>query len=85
MAALRVTATGLGVEQVPATVPALLGLIAADAVAVLGGAEAGRLRECANPECSLLFVDTSRAGARRWCSMSSCGAREKMQRYRSDR
>ncbi|MEV6827945.1 ABATE domain-containing protein [Amycolatopsis sp. NPDC051102] len=85
VAALRITATGLGVEQVPATVPALLGLIAADAVAVLGGAAAGRLRECANPECSLLFVDTSRAGVRRWCSMSGCGAREKMQRYRSDR
>ncbi|WP_410568705.1 CGNR zinc finger domain-containing protein [Amycolatopsis sp. cmx-4-61] len=81
--ALRVTSAGLRAERVPATVPSLLGLIAADAVAVLGGGDAARLRECANPECSLLFLDTSRAGARRWCSMAACGSRDKMQRYRA--
>ncbi|HET6711976.1 CGNR zinc finger domain-containing protein [Amycolatopsis sp.] len=81
--ALHVTPAGLRARPVSPTVPALLGLIAADAVALLGGADAARVRECANPECSLLFLDTSRAGARRWCSMSACGSREKMQRYRS--
>ncbi|MET8997048.1 ABATE domain-containing protein [Amycolatopsis sp. NPDC004169] len=81
--ALVDTAEGLRSRVVSATVPSLLGSIAADAVAVLGGEDAGRLRECANPECSLLFLDTSRAGVRRWCSMSSCGSREKMQRYRA--
>ncbi|MGW3959733.1 CGNR zinc finger domain-containing protein [Amycolatopsis sp. NPDC005003] len=81
--ALRVGAEGLRAERVSATVPSLLGLLAADAVAVLGGDEAARVRECANPECSLLFLDTSRAGARRWCSMSACGSRDKMQRYRA--
>jgi predicted RNA-binding Zn ribbon-like protein len=80
---LRVTPDGLRAQPVSPTVPSLLGLIAADAVAVLGGGDAARLRECANPECSLLFLDTSRAGARRWCSMSACGSRDKMQRYRS--
>ena len=81
--ALHVTSAGLRAQVVSATVPSLLGLIAADAVAVLGSDDAARVRECANPECSLLFLDTSRAGARRWCSMSACGSREKMQRYRS--
>ncbi|WP_410609293.1 CGNR zinc finger domain-containing protein [Amycolatopsis sp. lyj-109] len=81
--ALHVTPEGLRAQPASVTVPSLLGLIAADAVAVLGGDDAARLRECANPECSLLFLDTSRAGARRWCSMSACGSREKMQRYRS--
>ncbi|MEV5713346.1 ABATE domain-containing protein [Amycolatopsis mediterranei] len=81
--ALEVTSEGLRAQPVPATVPSLLGLIAADAVAILGGADAARVRECANPECSLLFLDTSRAGARRWCSMSACGSRDKMQRYRA--
>ncbi|MEV7094601.1 ABATE domain-containing protein [Amycolatopsis sp. NPDC051045] len=81
--ALHATPAGLRAQPVSATVPSLLGLLAADAIAVLGGDDAARLRECANPECSLLFLDTSRAGARRWCSMSACGSREKMQRYRS--
>lgn len=81
--ALHVTPAGLRAQRVSATVPSLLGLIAADAVAVLGSDDAARVRECANPECSLLFLDTSRAGARRWCSMSACGSRDKMQRYRS--
>lgn len=31
--------------------------------------------------CGWLFLDTSRAGARRWCSMNVCGARHKMRRY----
>jgi predicted RNA-binding Zn ribbon-like protein len=81
--ALHVTPAGLRAQRVSATVPSLLGLIAADAVAVLGSDDAARVRECANPGCSLLFLDTSRAGARRWCSMSACGSRDKMQRYRA--
>ena len=31
--------------------------------------------------CGWLFLDTSRAHARRWCSMSVCGVRHKMRRY----
>ncbi|MGW4060505.1 CGNR zinc finger domain-containing protein [Amycolatopsis sp. NPDC004747] len=81
--ALHPTPAGLRTRLVSATVPSLLGLLAADAVAVLGGEAAARVRECANPECSLLFLDTSRAGGRRWCSMGACGSREKMQRYRA--
>ncbi len=81
--ALRVTPDGLRAQPVSATVVSLLALLAADAVALLGGGEAARVRECENPECSLLFLDTSRAGVRRWCSMSACGSRDKMQRYRS--
>jgi predicted RNA-binding Zn ribbon-like protein len=36
-----------------------------------------RLRKCANPDCVLRFYDVSKAGARRWCSMSTCGNRAK--------
>jgi predicted RNA-binding Zn ribbon-like protein len=60
----------------------LLALIARDAVEFAGGPLFGRLRECSTPHCSLLYVDTSRAGNRRWCSMNTCGARAKMARYR---
>jgi predicted RNA-binding Zn ribbon-like protein len=39
----------------------------------------GRLGEC--PGCGWLFLDTSRNGGRRWCSMATCGSRDKMARY----
>ncbi|XVV15448.1 CGNR zinc finger domain-containing protein [Actinoplanes sp. CA-131856] len=42
----------------------------------------GRIRKCANPECRLRFYDVSKAGARRWCSMATCGNRAKYARYR---
>lgn len=31
--------------------------------------------------CGWLFLDTSRNGRRRWCSMLSCGAKEKARRH----
>lgn len=43
----------------------------------------GRVRKCANPPCVLHFVDTSRKGERRWCSMALCGNRAKAQRHRT--
>lgn len=42
-----------------------------------------RFRICANDGCRWVFEDTSRAGRRRWCDMSSCGNRAKVRRYRS--
>jgi predicted RNA-binding Zn ribbon-like protein len=39
-----------------------------------------RLRSC--PRCGWLFLDTSRGGKRRWCSMQVCGNREKVSRHR---
>jgi predicted RNA-binding Zn ribbon-like protein len=39
-----------------------------------------RLRAC--PRCGWLFLDTSRGGRRRWCSMRVCGNREKVSRHR---
>lgn len=39
----------------------------------------GRIGEC--PGCGWLFLDTSRNGTRRWCSMATCGSRDKMARY----
>lgn len=65
--------------------PGLLGLLARDAADLLGGPLSGRIRECAAADCTLLFVDESRAGARRWCSMDACGARVKMAEYRARR
>jgi predicted RNA-binding Zn ribbon-like protein len=67
------------------TAAALLADLARDAVDLLGGPLADRIRECNADDCSLLFIDTSRAGRRRWCSMAACGARAKMAAYRTRR
>jgi predicted RNA-binding Zn ribbon-like protein len=48
---------------------------------LLAGARRARLRQCANPQCRWLFLDDSKAGTRRWCSMASCGNRAKAHRH----
>jgi predicted RNA-binding Zn ribbon-like protein len=47
---------------------------------LLTSPDAARLRICAKPDCGWLFVDRSRNGFRRWCSMADCGTREKSRR-----
>ena len=49
----------------------------------IAAGETDRFRICANDGCRWVFEDTSRAGRRRWCDMSSCGNRAKVRRYRS--
>jgi predicted RNA-binding Zn ribbon-like protein len=43
------------------------------------------VKECDGHDCGWLFLDTSKAGRRRWCSMDVCGNRAKAQRYRRRR
>jgi predicted RNA-binding Zn ribbon-like protein len=53
--------------------------VATDAVALLGDPQRlSRLTRCPGHECGWLFLD--RSGRRRWCSMATCGSREKMRR-----
>ncbi|MEO6941557.1 MAG: CGNR zinc finger domain-containing protein [Terrimesophilobacter sp.] len=59
-----------------------LSLIARDAVSMFGD-EAARLRQCAASDCELVYVDTSRSGNRRWCSMQRCGNRAKVRAHRA--
>lgn len=81
---LLAVSSGALVRLPPATdARGLLSLVARDGADLLTGPWAHRIRECGRPDCSLLFVDESRAGARRWCSMETCGARSKMARYRA--
>lgn len=55
--------------------------IVRSAVELLMSAEVGRVKECGNQGCGWLFLDTSKNGSRRWCSMEGCGSRVKMRRY----
>jgi predicted RNA-binding Zn ribbon-like protein len=61
----------------PDAVPSALALLAVEALFVL---PADRVRSCRR--CGWLFVDVSKGGRRRWCSMSTCGNREKATRRR---
>ncbi|MGN9838176.1 CGNR zinc finger domain-containing protein [Nonomuraea sp. H19] len=62
---------------------AVLATVARDAVLLAGGPLMGRVKECENPDCSLLFLDDSQARRRRWCSMDRCGNLAKIAGYRS--
>lgn len=48
---------------------------------LLASSDLGYLRLCANPECGWMFLDRSRKGNRRWCSMRECGSRAKARAY----
>lgn len=60
----------------------LAATVARDAVALLTGPFADRIRTCAAEDCHLVYVDTSRPGRRRWCSMEHCGNRHKVRALR---
>ncbi len=51
------------------------------AAELLTSPDLSRVRECAGEGCSWLFLDTSRNGTRRWCSMLDCGNRAKVRRH----
>ncbi len=62
-----------------------LSTMAREMIELLSGPLAGRIRECASDNCPLVFVDSSRPGARRWCAMERCGNRNKLRALRTRR
>ncbi len=56
-------------------------ILAQKAADLLTSDAAGRVRGCDSPTCRWLFVDTSKNGKRRWCSMELCGNRMKARRF----
>jgi predicted RNA-binding Zn ribbon-like protein len=53
--------------------------VADAAVTLLRSGDQRRVKQCAG--CPWLFLDASRSGTRRWCSMEDCGTHEKVKRY----
>ncbi len=70
---------------VPVRATQALSTLAREMIELLSGPLAGRIRECASGDCPLVFVDTSRPGARRWCAMERCGNRHKLRALRARR
>ncbi len=68
--------------EMPApTAAAMLAPVLWSAGDLLASARSRRVRQCANAKCLWLFLDDSKSGTRRWCSMSSCGNRAKAHRH----
>jgi predicted RNA-binding Zn ribbon-like protein len=67
------------------TVTQALSSVARDAIDLLSGPLIAQVRSCAGPDCTILFIDTSRPGTRRWCSMEACGNQAKSAGLRRQR
>ncbi|QPP05034.1 zf-CGNR multi-domain protein [Streptomyces bathyalis] len=81
----QIAADGQHGSHLPADAFQVLSSVARDAVGLFTGPLAARVRECGAPDCSLVFVDTSRPGRRRWCVMERCGNRHKVRALRARR
>jgi predicted RNA-binding Zn ribbon-like protein len=72
----RRTCQGGTCPPTAASPSAMLATIAHDAIRSFN-LPRDRVRECPADDCRLIFLDTSRPGSRRWCSMRRCGNRAK--------
>ena len=68
-------------QRADAVIPVLLARVLWSAADLLTGPRRVRVRRCANDRCLWLFLDDSKSGNRRWCSMSACGNRAKAHRH----
>ena len=71
-----------GRAELKGSVAALLSSVAREAIHLFGGKDAARIRQCQASGCTIYFIDTSRSGDRRWCSMSACGNKAKAEEFR---
>lgn len=65
------------------TVGQALSTIAREAVDLVSPGNLERIRECSADDCRIIYLDTSRAASRRWCSMQRCGNRAKVRAHRA--
>jgi predicted RNA-binding Zn ribbon-like protein len=70
--------TWSGAEQ-QAEIP--LWKLAQAASDLLVSSDAERVKDCGDPTCRWLFLDTSKNHTRRWCDMKTCGNRMKARRH----
>ena len=75
--------TDHGIRLLPGSVAQALATLARDLQDLAAGPLSARVRVCAADDCGLLFVDASRPGRRRWCSMQRCGNRAKTKAHRA--
>ena len=71
----------LNIHEHISSVLGVLQPIALSAARIVTEANPTRIRQCASSNCMYWFLDTSKSGRRRWCSMSRCGNRAKVAKH----
>jgi predicted RNA-binding Zn ribbon-like protein len=75
----------LGWTWDPARPSTVRHIAATAATELLGSDRLGRLKQCPGDHCGWLFLDATKRGNRRWCSMRECGQEAKSARRREPR
>ncbi|OYO27623.1 CGNR zinc finger domain-containing protein [Janthinobacterium sp. PC23-8] len=65
------------------SVASLLEPVAAALVHLLVQGKLAQIRQCEAHDCTLRFLDITKSGRRRWCSMAVCGNRMKVAAFRA--
>ncbi|MDQ2821761.1 MAG: CGNR zinc finger domain-containing protein [Pseudomonadota bacterium] len=65
------------------SVASLLEPVAAAFVRLLVEGDVLQVRQCEAHDCTLRFLDVTKSGRRRWCSMAVCGNRMKVAAFRA--
>ncbi|MGH9169921.1 MAG: CGNR zinc finger domain-containing protein [Acidimicrobiales bacterium] len=82
---LRITASASGFSftwrGTPHALEQMLWPLTCGIANLLTSPDLQRLRRCEEKTCGWFFIDRSRGGTRRWCSMESCGNRSKARRH----
>jgi predicted RNA-binding Zn ribbon-like protein len=72
----------LGWSWDPAQLATVRHVAVTAAVELLSQSPTARLRQCPGDHCGWFFLDTTKRGNRRWCSMGECGQQAKTLRRR---
>jgi predicted RNA-binding Zn ribbon-like protein len=64
------------------TAAQLLASLAADLLELMAGPDIANVKRCSHPDCTRLYVDSSRAKNRHWCGMGTCGNKAKVKAFR---
>ncbi len=73
----------LGWHWDPAQLATVRHVAVTSAVTLLGQGPVARLRQCPGDHCGWFFLDSTKRGNRRWCSMSECGQDAKTAKRRA--
>jgi predicted RNA-binding Zn ribbon-like protein len=82
--AVNIDSNFLFIEQRRDNSPAsLLEPIAMELAHLVVKGELSLVRKCEAHDCTLMFLDATKSGRRRWCSMAICGNRMKVAAFRA--
>jgi predicted RNA-binding Zn ribbon-like protein len=71
-----------GATRRDGTVAQLLASLAADLLDLMAGPDIENVKRCSDPDCTRLYLDSSRAKNRHWCGMATCGNKAKVKAFR---